>query len=292
MVYPYLYIERSFMTTEHLFKTAVIGAPKVGKTALIRSLVFRTFTEQYKNTVGVDFQLKVSPEMGDDLARVQLWDIGGNELKGSMMRVYLKETQIVWLCFDPRDRKTFEHTDWQAVIKKVDAPEDQQKPDIYLVATCSDKTDKAQVTQNEMEALGKRLSDVGNFCGIYHVSAKSKEGVEKLFTDSCKNRIERVNPTNINLEKLKNYLIKQIDRPELSQSKKDRFEALLEKAENPSNTGATDQLIAEARKIAGEHQPTSNPVVMLYNLFNAPTSLQQLDAAFAPNPSARGPQPL
>lgn len=281
------------MTTEHLFKTAVIGAPKVGKTSLIRSLVFNTFTEHYKNTVGVDFQLKVSPEMGDDLARVQLWDIGGNELNGTpnMMRAYLKETQIVWVCFDPRDRKTFDHTDWKAVINKVILPEGQPKPDIYLVATCSDKKSTPQVTQAEMQALGESLKESGTFCGIYHVSAKEKTGVRELFNVSCKNRIARVNPTNINLEKLKNYLIKQIDRPELSQSKKDRFEKLLSKIEDNTNT-ETDQLIAEARKIAGEHQPTINPFVMAYNAFILPTSLRQLDEVFAPNPSARGPQPL
>ncbi len=285
---------------EYLFKTVVIGAPKVGKTALINFLVNKVFTQNYRSTIGVDFQLKVSPEMGDDLARVQLWDIGGNELNGTpnMMRAYLKETQIVWVCFDPRDRKTFEHTDWQAVINKVVLLEGQPKPDIYLVATCSDKESKPQVTKAEMEALGQSLNQSGTFCGIYHVSAKSKEGVEKLFTDSCKNRIERVNPTNINLETLKinletlkNYLIRQTERPELSQSKKERFERLLTEIEDTRNP-KTDQLIEKTKEIAGEYTPTYNPIVMLYNLFTAPTSLQQFDAVFAPNPSARGPQPL
>lgn len=46
-------------SNNYLFKILVVGCGGVGKTCCIRKLVYNSFNQEYKTTIGVDFAFKV-----------------------------------------------------------------------------------------------------------------------------------------------------------------------------------------------------------------------------------------
>jgi small GTP-binding protein len=64
---------------EYQCKVVVIGPPATGKTSLVRRYTHGTFERGYKQTIGVDFEVKTIPWNNNITIHVQLWDIAGQE---------------------------------------------------------------------------------------------------------------------------------------------------------------------------------------------------------------------
>jgi GTPase SAR1 family protein len=107
----------------------VLGDPATGKTSIIRQYVslftggvlflknvpklFRyfngKFSNDYKPTIGVDFLLKqLTIPSKQQIVRVQLWDIAGQDRFSSINRAYYKEAVGAMIVFDVTKPKTFE----------------------------------------------------------------------------------------------------------------------------------------------------------------------------------------
>lgn len=69
----------------------VVGELGAGKTSFIKRYVHQFFSSHYRATIGVDFALKVLHWDSDNLIRVQLWDVAGQERFGHMVRSRLSE---------------------------------------------------------------------------------------------------------------------------------------------------------------------------------------------------------
>ena len=93
--------------TNH-YKIVVVGDVGVGKTSIIQRYVHNNFTSNYKSTIGVDFALKVVRLNDGSDARLQLWDIAGQERYGNMTRVYYREAVGALLVFDLSRKITFD----------------------------------------------------------------------------------------------------------------------------------------------------------------------------------------
>lgn len=64
---------------EYAFKILVIGPAAVGKSSLIRRFINNKFSLQYQFTIGVDFMTKIVEYEPDQIARLAIWDIGGQD---------------------------------------------------------------------------------------------------------------------------------------------------------------------------------------------------------------------
>mgnify|MGYP002625152806 CR=1 FL=1 len=95
---------------EKIIKILVVGALEVGKTAFIRRWLKDTFDPQYRPTIGVDFAIKqlLPEDLGGQklAARIQIWDIGGQEVFGNMMGVYARGAEGVIFVGDLTRTKT------------------------------------------------------------------------------------------------------------------------------------------------------------------------------------------
>jgi small GTP-binding protein len=67
------------------------------------------FSNDYKPTIGVDFLLKqLTIPSKQQIVRVQLWDIAGQDRFSSINRAYYKEAVGAMIVFDVTKPKTFE----------------------------------------------------------------------------------------------------------------------------------------------------------------------------------------
>ena len=72
------------------YKVLVIGDVGVGKTSMVNRIVYNTFSEKYKATIGCEFGLKIL-EINGESVRIQLWDLAGQDRLGGVSRLYCRD---------------------------------------------------------------------------------------------------------------------------------------------------------------------------------------------------------
>lgn len=72
------------------YKVLVIGDVGVGKTSMVNRIVYNTFSEKYKATIGCEFGLKII-EINGESVRIQLWDLAGQDRLGGISRLYCRD---------------------------------------------------------------------------------------------------------------------------------------------------------------------------------------------------------
>ncbi len=89
------------------FKVLMIGPAAVGKSSLIRRFVEDKFTLTYKFTIGVDFSTKTIEYAPEKIARVTIWDIGGQDRFKTLRRNFYEGTHGALIVFDLSRAQTF-----------------------------------------------------------------------------------------------------------------------------------------------------------------------------------------
>ncbi|GKT20140.1 Small GTPase like protein [Aduncisulcus paluster] len=103
------------MSSEKIFKVLVVGPPYCGKTSIVNFLSFNLFSEEYKTTLGVDF-VEFRPrdclahKFPDDVAasRIQLWDVGGQEVYRGIVRYYYEGAHCCFVVCDISHPNSFQ----------------------------------------------------------------------------------------------------------------------------------------------------------------------------------------
>ena len=89
------------------YKVILLGDGAVGKTSIAMRFSDDQFSQNYKQTVGVDFfirRLKVPPNY--EIA-LQIWDIGGQSIGSKMVTSYIGGAHAVLLCYDITNYESF-----------------------------------------------------------------------------------------------------------------------------------------------------------------------------------------
>ncbi len=157
------------------FKITLFGPGAVGKTSLIIRFIKESFADSLKKTIGTNFLIKdiwLPGEGGDkDLARLLIWDIGGQSAFSSMRDIYFKGSNAAIGVYDVTAPDTLlKIPGWVSSIKKAvgNIP-------MILIGNKIDLDRK--VDREEAEDLAKRLN-----CEYLETSAKTGENVDDAFT--------------------------------------------------------------------------------------------------------------
>lgn len=88
-------------------KILVIGDVSTGKTSLVNRIVYNSFSEKYKATIGCEFGLKIMEINGESI-RVQLWDLAGQDRLGGISRLYCRDANGALVVSDVTREDTIE----------------------------------------------------------------------------------------------------------------------------------------------------------------------------------------
>lgn len=83
-----------------MFKVLVVGNAGVGKTCILKRLIYKSFSEAYKSTIGVDFGFYKAQIDENTSARMMLYDIAGQERYNVLMRSYYKDAYCAFVVGD------------------------------------------------------------------------------------------------------------------------------------------------------------------------------------------------
>jgi small GTP-binding protein len=153
-----------------IFKVLVVGESRTGKTSFIRQYVQHYFTENFKETVGVDFASKSLTLEDETQVQLQLWDIAGQERFGNLTRVYYQDAVGAFVVFDLTRELTFDLVvHWKKDIDSKVFTADNKPIPCILIGNKLDLCESWPVTDEQM---AKFVADFG-FIGYMTTSAKT-----------------------------------------------------------------------------------------------------------------------
>lgn len=162
-----------------MIKVAFVGNGAVGKTSIIGRYVNGLFNPDHIASIGSDFEVKkiVVDGLSYD---VQIWDTAGQEVYHSITPVYIQNSQILMLCFDP----TNQNTSWEAQVQPwLDIiAKRKQTWMLFLVATKCDVYGEHELDANLLAALKQKTKARD----VYITSAKTGTNIEDLFEGSLR----------------------------------------------------------------------------------------------------------
>ena len=155
-------------------KAIFLGDVGVGKTCLVNKFCHETFDNNYKATIGVDFEV----ERFDILKvpfNLQIWDTAGQERFKCIASSYYRGANIVVIIFDLSSLKTLSHCpqwlyDAQCTV--------HQDAHIFLVGTKKDLISNTIYSEIEDHAIKMAKNLKAEF---WSVSSKNGDCVNELF---------------------------------------------------------------------------------------------------------------
>ncbi|RHY32981.1 hypothetical protein DYB32_002001 [Aphanomyces invadans] len=159
-------------TGDPVCKLILLGNGSVGKSSIINRFVDDGFAKQYKQTIGLDFFVKKIQLPHDRRVILEVWDIGGQNISSKMLDKYVFGTDIVFVCYDVTDPKSFaDAEDWCAlVVKAATSAEDKLSKKkssrnqlVYLVGNKIDLVGLRAVTVAQHDAFVSKHKLTGSF---------------------------------------------------------------------------------------------------------------------------------
>jgi len=150
-------------------KILAVGAPRVGKSCLIKRFCEGKFVSRYIITIGVDYGVK-QIDLGSEKVKVNFWDLSGSPMYKEIREAFYSNTEGLLLVFDVTCRQSFDRLD--SFLKEIG----DIKPHAFLIGNKVDLDARREVSKMEAERLARHL-------GFQYVeaSASSGENVAAIF---------------------------------------------------------------------------------------------------------------
>eukprot|EP00605_Chrysophyceae_sp_TOSAG23-4_P002099 GSChrysophyteH1.ASY1.ANO1.2325.1 assembled CDS len=159
------------------FKVILVGDGAVGKTSISIRFAEDQFSQQYKQTIGVDFftkKIEVHPRAN---VTIQLWDIGGQSIGSKMLSSYIAGAHAVLLCYDITNYESFANLeDWFRLVNKAFQGRSKAMPYCALIGNKNDLRYLSAVTAEQHNQFADE-----NALSSYLMSAKNGDQVMSTF---------------------------------------------------------------------------------------------------------------
>lgn len=134
-------------------KYALIGDEGVGKTTLFQLFLSGKLNLDSTSTIGASFGSKILEMPNENLKlRCQIWDTAGQERYKSLVPMYFRGSNIIFIVFDLNDRKSWESVKfWH---QQIECSSDRTHKCV-LIGTKADK--KINVDASEISSLCREL---------------------------------------------------------------------------------------------------------------------------------------
>jgi Ras-related protein Rab-28 len=158
------------------YKVILLGDGAVGKTSIATRFADNAFSQNYKQTVGVDFFIKRISLRSTASIALQLWDIGGQSIGSKMITHYISGADAVLLCYDITNYESFANLeDWYRLVLKAFKDKDV----LPFVALLGNKNDLRHLTAVRFAQHTKFAEE--NEMPSFLMSAKNGDHVSQAF---------------------------------------------------------------------------------------------------------------
>lgn len=172
------------MSEKYIIKILTLGDQSVGKSSIVLRYSDNKFNDTFLSTIGVDSKRKIIKVKGEKV-KVSIWDTAGQEKFQNIVKQYYNGANGILLIFDITSKKSFDKIDfwYNDLINKINKDEII----IYLVGNKADLEENRIITIEEAEKYANQR-DIPYF----EVSAKSGDGIKKLFDDITNDIMDKI----------------------------------------------------------------------------------------------------
>ena len=158
------------LTVTKIFKITLLGDSSVGKTCLLEQFSDNKFSENTKNTVGVDFKI-LTLNCSGFIFKVQIWDTAGQERFKSITSNYLRGSDGYIIVYDVTNEESYKNLDyWLGELKK-----NRELSSVISVVGNKSDLDKKVGSSDCKKRFG------ADKFGYFETSAKTSENVKSMF---------------------------------------------------------------------------------------------------------------
>ena len=162
-------------TTEYdyLLKLLLIGNSGVGKSCLLMRYADNAFTENFFNTIGVDFKIRTI-ELDGKILKLQVWDTAGQERFRTITSSYYRGAHGIIIVYDVTDQDSFDSVrHWLKEIERYAA----ENVNRLIVGNKCDLEESRCVSTEDGQRQANELK-----IPFLETSAKNATNVETAFT--------------------------------------------------------------------------------------------------------------
>jgi Ras-related protein Rab-1A len=158
---------------DYLLKLLLIGNSGVGKSCLLMRYADNSFTENFFNTIGVDFKIRTI-ELEGKILKLQVWDTAGQERFRTITSSYYRGAHGIIIVYDVTDSDSFESVrHWLKEIERY-ASENVNR---LIVGNKCDLEESRSIATEDGQRLANELK-----IPFLETSAKNSTNVEQAFT--------------------------------------------------------------------------------------------------------------
>lgn len=159
---------------DYNIKSVLIGDSGVGKSSIATSFCSQIFNKLSEPTIGASFMSReIELEKGN--IRLNIWDTAGQEKYDSLIPMYYRGAQIIYLVFDVSEKKSlYRAIDWLRKIKSLVSSS-------TVIVLVGNKVDlKRDITIKETLEIAEKYD-----IKYYETSAMKMTGLKELFLETC-----------------------------------------------------------------------------------------------------------
>jgi Ras-related protein Rab-1A len=154
---------------DYLLKLLLIGNSGVGKSCLLMRYADNSFTENFFNTIGVDFKIRTI-ELDGKVLKLQVWDTAGQERFRTITSSYYRGAHGIIIVYDVTDSESYESVrHWLKEIERY-ASENVNR---LIVGNKCDLEERRAVSTEDGQRLANELK-----IPFLETSAKNSTNVE------------------------------------------------------------------------------------------------------------------
>ena len=201
-------LKKSSKKSDMIFKVVLIGSASVGKSCIFLRATENAFTDSYNVTVGTDMR-SLQVKIKDKIIELQIWDTAGMEQFRSMIKVFFKGANSVFLVYDITRKETFSATEsWLQMIQDT-APTDVR---VILIGNKKDDEKLREVSEEEAKSFARMM----RIFDFKETSAKTGEGI--IETLKCVAKQLYMDTDNVAV-KVKPEITNRLKKPQVQKKK-------------------------------------------------------------------------
>jgi len=174
------------------FKIIMLGNSNVGKTSIVGRFIGDRWSNDYKATIGPDYQFKLLQMQGSEV-RLEVWDLVGMDTsyKG-LNRNFCREAQGVIMVADITSMQSIEDTaQWKQEVDDILSVNGQPIPIILCVNKVDmiDQSDESSLDYLQTDNGIREFANQHGFLESFRVSAKEDINVSTAFSNLTREMI-------------------------------------------------------------------------------------------------------
>lgn len=170
-------------------KVAIVGNTGVGKTYLLKKFMGTLSQDEVPSPTNAANFEQAPIQTDNGTVYLEIWDTAGQERFNSIVKMYLRNTHVAFICFDCTSTDSTNVIDWANLVLNV-----SQYCVLFLVATKSDLLNNQNTEAKIQSFMNKITKSHKEFAATFITSGFNGNNIKELFQKAAEVKLLEQKP--------------------------------------------------------------------------------------------------